>query len=380
MATGTEGTSTDGTAPQASTFADEIGAMFGDVSTVYDESPETETHQDAGEPPASASAPTSDTPAPGPEGAPSAEHAGAPPAVAAPAAPDDDPLDGATPFPYTVDGESRTFDGITVLKSGGAIIAADALPKLQQRLSERDHLFDQGRKDFQRYADLERLTAWPKRDAQGNVTDITGPDAIWEMRATGAQAMAAVRVVNDFLKDPAKFATLVGVDAENNIVVNPAGLDSFRDKIGLASRDAVDGLRQRFGELSKPTAPAETPIADVAAPTVEQYITQYSIQGLTPEDKTFLAGQLPRYLTQHNGQRAVDPAFLDVMKDRAALRQSTAASASAATTAAQENARRLAAASLGKRPLAPVVPARPVPKPTLDQDALWAQLERASGA
>lgn len=396
MAIGTEGTSTaePSTSPSI-TLGDEIAELMGDFNgTGFDELPEP-APADAGAPPANATAPAPD-PTQGSEGAPpDAAHAGATPAVAADAALDanaGDPLDGATPLAYTVDGEARSFDGIKVLKGGGAIVEPDHLPKLQQRLSERDHLYEQGQRTFEKYRDLERATTWQTRDAQGNVKELTGRDALVEQRSVLARSLATLTTLNAVLSDPTQAARLVTPMEDGQggytLVWNSDALDSLRDKAKLAAIQAETSARSHFTTASAPPQPAETPVAAVAAQTVDAIAQQHAITGLTAEDKATLAEQLERYVRPTTpeekanglGTRIVDASFTKLAQRFASLRTTSAASVSAATNAAQENARRLAAAAQGRRPTAASTPrpAAPAPQSPSSQDDYWDRMERAA--
>ena len=156
----TEGSALVDTSPSLAEF---VGGMYGDI-------PSTEPEPDAGPPPDAvpddateqlegdaASEPAGDTPA---EADPNAT-----PDTQAETSDEPDPLDGATPFGYVVDGQPKTLDGITVLRDGAGIIEPEAVKQLQQIVSKHDHLLEQGRRDYERYSALERATAWQTRDA-----------------------------------------------------------------------------------------------------------------------------------------------------------------------------------------------------------------------
>lgn len=282
-----------------------------------------------------------------------------------------DPFEGSAPFSYTHDGQSKTFEGITVLKDGAAIVDPEAVKRLQAIVSEREHLHGQGRQDYAERQTLERLTTWTKRDAEGKPVDVTGRDAVWEMKSYGARSAAALKVLNDALSNNAKLGELVGLDQDNNVVWNPAGLNALRNEIRAAGYEAENALRGNFAKLEAPPAPSApaAPTADVLAGTVDQFTTAHAIDGLTADDKKFLVAQLPRYIVTQGTQQVVDPSFLDVMKDRAALRKGAASQVSTATQVAARNAGKLAAANVGK-PAAPKPPQiKPAPKKDESEDA-----------
>jgi hypothetical protein len=119
-------------------------------------------------------------------------------------------------------------------------------------------------------------------------------------------------------------------------------------------------------------------------PTIDALVTQHAITGLTPEDKTFLAGQFARYVEGAGQARSVNPLFLEVIKDRAALRAQQGKIAATATTAAASNAAKVAQASIGKNgKAAPKIVNTPEPERTRadDFDEAWnRQRKAAAGA
>lgn len=361
MAPGVDGSST--AESSAFTLGDEIAEFMGDFSGgEVGAVPGDDAHPTPEEPSArAASAASTDQTATPTEPTPDAEHAGEPPAVAATdgAASDDDPLAGAAPATYTVDGQARTYDGLQVLKGGGAIVEPEKLPDLLKRLSERDHLFERDRATYGKLQDYERLSAWTTKNDKGETVTVSGIDGMQGRAVTTARLSAAFKTLTDAIASDDAFRALVdivqGPDGQPMIVRNTAAFELLRERADNAAYRSEQETRARFSVASSPSAApaaAETPIAEIALPTVEQYATAYGIAGLTAEDKTFLAGLVPRYVQTTDGKRAVDPAFLDVMRDRAALRASTQASAKAVADAATTNAARLAGALAGKRPAA----------------------------
>lgn len=368
-----------------------VGDLYGDYR-------DAEPDPDAGAPPPS----SPETPAPGSEGTDPSAPAGETPAVADAAAvpdastpdPDGDPLDGSAPLAYTVNGESRTNDGITVLKDGGAIIDPDAVPKIQRILSERDHLFEKDQQSHQRYTALEKLTEWRTTGADGKESVLTGAPAVEAMRVNAVTTAAVLQTVLKALSDPASFAELHDVVGDETagyqIVRNERNWNALVRDARNDAREKAGEVRQHVSRLSAPTPPPEPSVADVAMPTVEATITNAQVTGLTAADKTFLASQLPRYVREStpaerqatNSARVVDASFTDLVKDRAALRADAAKQVTGASDAAKANAAKLAAASVGKRgaPQAPKITPKKEPVATRDDDfdTAWDRLQSAS--
>lgn len=402
---------TDGQSTTESTLADDITSLFGDG---FSESPETES-KDAGAPPAGEPQ-TPDTAQASSEGADNAEHAGAPPAGAAtttvtpdqgtPA--DDDPLAGAEPFTYTVNGQQRTFEGLTKLGDRGAIVTADALTKLQQRLSERDNLFERQQEQYQKYAALEesfnKLTQWSvgKDQQTGQERVLTGADAVQAQRVMLGRSVATLQVLAKALDDPEQFSRLVSVvdDGQGGLAIVPDrhAIEHLKTLADNAAMRAEQSVAQHFANLRsslKAVPQTSTPEAPQTATTLEPtqalesvkgFVTQLDVKGLTKEDEEFLAESLPRYVrpataeerAQYNSPTVVDISFGKLIQRTAQMRASVATTASAASQAAKENERKLAAAATGIRPKTPRLPVTPpaAPKKQSDSDTAWDLQER----
>lgn len=399
MAIGTEGDST--TAQDGPSLADDIGAMFGDMIPVAGESPEL----DAGSPPADA-LPTPD----GSEGAePAAELAGSPPADAAAATPDqaapnptdDDWKKDATPLGYTVDGQARSVEGIQILKDAagqpiGAIVDPAFVPELQQRLADRDHLLEQRQAQYEKTQEWERLTTWKDKDAQGNERTLTGAQAVEESRVVNVRNATVLETVLTALSDVTAFDGLVDLiqdpaTGKITVVRNQAAFDRLLKDAHVSARERGMEVRANFAKSTAPPPPAEASIQDIAMPTVEATIASAKITGITAEEKQFLAEQLPHYVRpatpqerqQFGSARIVDAKFTALVKTLGARAAQTASVATAATTATKDNAARLAAAAIGKRPVAAT--RTPTPPPKVDErqqanDDAWDMQEKAAAA
>lgn len=387
--------------PSASTFESEIDALLGEG---FDDGGTNELPTSADGAPPTAPSETPSDPAVAAPITTDAAHAGAPPADAAP---DEDPLKDATPVTYTVNGETRTFDGLMALGDRGAFITPDHLPKLQQRLSERDHYYEKDQANHQRvtaleqqYKALESLTAWNAgKDQQGNDRILTGSDGIEAMRTVTGRSVAALETIVKALDDPQTFASLVevqqGEDGKVYILPNAQAVQALTTRAELAALRAEGSVKQHLSTLRAPIAtptpahPSSTPASseltsEAAVTTVTQAAQALKVTGLTPEDTLFLAEQLPRYIRPTTaaekaqfGERIVDASFAKLIQREAARRAEVSQSATTATKVANENASKLAAALGAPRarsaPLAPT----PTPTPTISSDEeRWLMTER----
>jgi hypothetical protein len=322
--------------------------------------------------------------------------AGAPDNTAQPNTPDLD-LAKAVPLTYSVDKQARTFDDIKVIPGVGGVISADALPKLQQRLSERDALYERAQHSYQREQAFDALTRFEVRGADGKTTVLSGREGIEAQRVAHAQTTAALQTLGAALTDPRVFASLVTLDDTGNLALNRDALEHVMTRSENAEMRATQsvraGLQSAYEAASAP--PQDTPETFVQQAPVfaEHYAKEYGQNLLDDEDKAFLAGQLRGYLrpatvedVQANpqlqvGQVVIDPAYEALAIRMAELKKSSASAATTATQAAQENERRLAGVIPGRaRPTAPANGQRPpAPPPVAKQtnaDDAFAMQER----
>lgn len=353
------------------------------VSSIYGSLPDTpETPTDpadpsaAGDPPAEPAATPDSSPTADPAAAASDTPVSPDPAASgdASASDDPDPLASAQSLTYTVNGQSRTYDDIKVVGEHGAIVDLDALPKLQQRLAERDHLYEQNQKAYTDFQQLERLTAWTRPGADGKPEELKGSAALEALRLDNAQKQAAIATaVSVFRDSPLKF---VSQDEQGNIVWNQDALRTLMLSSELAERHAMDTARTEFQAIvqAQQASLQESTQATVApqqlwAAAESAWIP--SFPSLTSDDKTYLQAQLPHYIRQatidevkagqfKTGERVIAPEFYTVIQDRAALRESIAKTAVTATSAAKENAAKLAGV-MQRQPAKPTQPSRRQP-------------------
>ncbi len=400
--------------PEASSVGAEVDAMFGYRAPSSASSESTEPDDEAtGAPPAPSSetsnaTSTTDQPI---AGAPPADQAQSTSTPEAPA-PTDDPLKDATSLAYTVNGESRTDDRIKVVKDLGAFINPQDVPYLQQRLSERDHLHETSRANYEKLSTLEALTSWPQRDAQNKIVGtLTGREAIEAARIDYGNALARLEAYDSLFADPARLASFLTVDQEKG----EWGINAeARAQLALAIENRqlklTPAIRQHLASLGTPKPATPTPGtpgtpggAEAGRPSVDAAavvtvaMQQGAITGLTPADQTWAASIAPRYVrtataedvrqvpTLTLGEPILEPEFLDVLRDRAALRADAAKQVTAASTAAANNAPKLAAALAGRHQAPRSV--TPTPRPAVrGDDALtpeeeaFARFERAGAA
>ncbi len=385
------------------TLGDEIGALLGEGSWTDTDGPSSSDA--AGDTPAERQEPQSDTPAP--EGTTDAERAGAPPADAAEATPDESPtpvptadeddlLAGAVPLTYTVNGESRAFDGVQVLKdNAGAIVTPEALQLLTRRLGERDHLFEQGQARDKKYSDLERLTEWRTKGADGKEISLTGREAVEASRVALGHALAEAQTYRAILSDPMRIAGLLVHLGDGKFAHDETAFKLVNAELANLKYGVESGVRQQIGQmatqLSAPPAPptsfSQEQLTELAPQAVEWVAKQAGISGLSADSTATLELLAPNYIrpstaeelrAQPNIHARVDEArFAPVVQRIFAQQAQVAKTVSVNADAAKTNAAKMAAALRGKRPAAPTTPTREPDQSASRSDELWALQERA---
>lgn len=266
---------------------------------------------------------------------------------------DSDPLAGAAPFTYTVDGKPETIEGAYHLKGDGLYVPEEHVPHWQLMASqaktldrENRTLRDQTQAENQTW---QRLTTHTFRDDKNTEQTLTGVRGLEALRFEAAADKAALHAVVKVLSDPNAFANLVDfikVDAQGNQVAPETegpGLRWFpvrkedtwnalvRDS-ALSVRELKLKVRDDMQKLSAPPPPPEPSVTESAMPTLESIIAEHKITGLTAQDKQFLAGQFELYVrptTPQERQRfgspkIVDNRYTEAVKERAALRAEAA--------------------------------------------------------
>lgn len=323
-----------------------------------------------------------------------------------PATPELDPFASAEPLTYTVNGQARTFDGISYVKGVGGVIQDADIQKLQQRLSERDNLLERSQQQYQRTQALDRMMTWTQTNAQGQPEVITGSAALEAQRVTLGRALAELDVVTKALQDPNRLSELLLSDGQGGLVLNQQALHHLADKAELAALNAERMVQSHWKTIATPLdAAPNAGQAQAAAPINTQavatyYASQLGKGVLTEQDTTFLAGHVDRYIrsatqadVQANpmlqvGEPVVDPAFEAVVQQLADVRSHAAQVAKTAGAVGDENSQKLRAALLpnGKAPqAAPIQQRPPARQPQIqpsheDVDNHFLKMERAAAA
>lgn len=371
---------------------DTIVGNFAGSSEPDDSAPET---VDTGTPPV---APSPDVAALPPDTTSPAERPVDLPVPAATDAPVvDDPFKDATPFSYTVDGQSRTFEGIKVLGKDGAWVEPDALERLQRQLGERDHLYERSQSEYRTRQQLDAVTSWTVKDAQGHDRTLTGTEGAIELRVAYGKALAENEALVKALTDPAVFQSIVSYQrqADGTVVAAPkmVELRNLLTQVELSEMRTEQSIRSHFTQaLQQMSQPQQgTPDVASAAPAIIQQAAGNAIASLTAQDRQFLKAQMATYVRattpaerqQLRGQtHIVDAAFETLVKDRIAMRAEMARTATTAADAAKQNAARIAAARGGKPPATarPTAPTQPPVRAQRAQnaDAVFSMAERAA--
>jgi len=313
-------------------------------------------------------APTGDDGAQGTADAP-------PPAAAAPASPDPtDDLSTAKPLDYTVNGETKTIEGTYRIPGEGLIVPEEHVARVQQMASRADELETQSRalaeqltSSQQRDATWQRLSSWDIQGPDGKPQTVSGERGLAEMRLAAQRGAAILSAIGPIFDKPEMAAQLVqdvqGTDGNWYRIWNQDAIEKIQLKAALASQQAE---RQAWGQIGKlqappaPSAPSSDEVVARAPATVAEIVTSQNITGLTDADRTFLAAMLPQYM-QPDG--LVKREFVEVVKDRAALRAEATKQAQTAATQAAAAQKFNNGMQGGKKPPVAARPATP-PAPT----------------
>lgn len=376
----------------SATLGQEVGELLGDYQTPDVETPESEDASAAGTTPAEPATETADEDL-STDGATAAESDGTTPDTPTVTASDEaDPFADTTPLTFTVNGQQLTNEGIRVFKEGGAVIRPEAVADIQNRLSERESLFERNRAQSQEYQTLSKVLEW--HDPSSNKT-YTGPEAAIEMRIGNAALLAENQLLVEYLTDPDKLYSILATEQvpdgnggmRERIVLSPDALKSLQTQNELRQLKSAQALRTHFsGILSQASQPQAAPVnyERVTPELVNQIATASKLDAsvLTASDKALLAKQLPFHIK--DGQASVE--WQELVKDRIQERTSQKANVqsvvSATEKATREGAARMAAAARGvrpaRRPTAPVKPTTPENTKTQSEADLWDLTERAS--
>jgi hypothetical protein len=231
--------------------------------------------------------------------------AGVAPATASPTTPDlgaapaaADPLAGTEPFTYSVNGETRTLDGVRRVPGEGFFAPEEHVASLQQ-LAERAEILDRVSRDVTaQNANYERLSTWTVTDGEGREQTLTGPQGLEALRVDYARMQSAVAVIDGILEDPAKLLGLLAQDAQGRIVADPSAIETLSMRIQLAANAAADKTRSSFTARPAPSASSAPSAAPDYAASAPRLIEQSSPNhaALTPADRTLLSEQIARYV------------------------------------------------------------------------------------
>jgi hypothetical protein len=317
---------------------------------------------------------TPQAPPTGDDGAAGTAQAAQAPAATPPAPATPDDFAAAKPFQYTVDGETKTIDGTFMFDDEGLLVPKDLVPQFQQLASRADTLERQNREladshqsSQQRDATWQRLSSWDIQTPDGKTQTVTGERGLAEMRLAAQRGQAILGAIGPIFDDPTAAARLTmqvqGNDGQIYTIWNQDGIKSLQLQARIGAMEAERQAWGKIGQLQAPpppTAPTAQEIAARAPATVDEIATAQKLTGLTAADKTFLASLVPRYVRSDG---LVDPSFIEVMKDRAAIRaESIQAAQKAATTAATAQKFNNGMTN-GQKAKTPARPAQPTPTP-----------------
>ena len=363
MATQTQPIDPNAAGADATAFADEREQQFHDVlaEMLGDEAPEPaedETERPsadskAGDEGEDAVSPEAETETPDPK-QPETPAADATDEEVTPE--DTDLLATATPFTYAVDGQAKTIDGIREIPGHGAIVEAQALGTLKDRLQKADRLDDANRALYQ------KTQAYETVEYQGK----TGMAAIEAAIVDNAKLSRALTVLVPYLESE---------EGRIALATDPQGtLQYLTRELGLTARETEFQTRQSFGQKIRAAETQQqesTTLAQQAETAITQSISHWAQQfpALTAQDKDAATQYLRRIQSSvirpatpeeaqqvgvKPGERIVDHTLVHgYLANLASLRaeaqkatQTASEAAKAAQKASQENAKRLAAAAV----------------------------------
>ena len=241
------------------------------------------------------------------------------------------------PLQYTVNGETRTFDGGFYIPGQGAVIPNEAFSKLQDRLQQADRLVMQNQQLYQATQEYQKLG---------------GRAAYDKLSAEKAMLDASATVLLRALSDEATLVTLA---------TDPIARQQLLKEIQLTAREAQFTASNQAREIVA-REQSQAQLAQLTQTAIWNAVGQEAqrFPGLTAEDiqavrqqaaKTHVAivrAATPAEAREANvqvGEPIIDvPILREWLADRHQLRAAAAAQASQRQTDAQENAARVAAA------------------------------------
>lgn len=281
-----------------------------------------------------------------------------------------DSLANAKPINYTVDGQSKSYDGIRVLsdKDGtiqGGIIPAEAMKDVQYRLQRGEYLETQNKTLYNQTQALDHVTF-----KMGDGQEVKGMAAVEQFAIENARLAAGARVLASVLESDLLIDLAIARDKGDTKEFQRLTRD-LRAEV----RDAEHAARTAWGQRTQAFQQESTSQENVASQTATAITTSVStwsqryptlskddiadvtrhltslgsalVHPATPEQAA-QAGVRPGELVIHN--EIVD----ETLKARAALIARYQGTNHQQNAVAQENARRLAAATQnrgnGKKP------------------------------
>ncbi len=371
----------------------EIGAMFdapafGAASLFQSDKPAAEKPT---EEPAAVGAPVAETPA--------AEVTYTPEEIEAARV---KALEGAEPFKV---GE-QAIEGVYSVPGQGLMVLETDRPKFEQFVTQATENARKVEEYQQQNGVYDRLSEYATFDKDGKVEKTyQGADGLVEMRVNLVRNAEIGRVLGAAIADPVKLLSLItgsGPDGKTPVLV-PGAVQSLLTEARLAAVEAEHAVRHALAQRRGAVGPVAGAVGDqsaaiskVAPQVVDASIKAFGTDGakLTAQDKAFLSQQLPRYVRTTTAADVaanhqlklnaplVDASFMEVVKDRIAMRLELAKTVTTATKAATDNAATLAAAANGARGPAKSATTtktrQPTPEESRAQDAedAWDMRER----
>ncbi len=257
-------------------------------------------------------------------------------------------LKDAAPLPYRVNGADKQFDGILLLKDGRALVPADRVDDVRNRIAREES----------NAAAVKGLIA----EKQAVEQRFGGVKGITEKLELAAQTdAAALLILNAIASDPTRF-----VAVENGqIVPNTAQITMLRREAALAAKDAQWRVREEWGEAEQTLAQSSSD-AQVRESAVPNALTQY-FNDIHADDRAMLTRNASAYLFTVTPEQARDHGWpvgalmVDLPRMQADVQHLKSVRGVTATAVAKrEVAERVNAA---RTPAKPVVPPKPKPAP-----------------
>lgn len=281
-----------------------------------------------------------------------------------------DPYEGTEPFRYGANND-KTLEGVLRVPGEGLLVPEDKVALVTALAERADSLDSKVAELTQAREALERLSEWRTTGENGQEQVHRGAEGIVQLREAYATQTAALNVLLELVKSPAKYVELIaGVDANNVPVLDPqkvADLIARADQAEeIARYRARTELVSQYQKASQPSGPPDY-AKTVGAATITQ-LAGASAKDLTPKDREILLASFNRYVA-HDG-KSIAPEYQQMVLHMASLSASRKAEAVASEKAGKFNAGqdkgRIPAAPPKKAPVAP-----PKPDTTSRRKADW---------